>query len=473
MTDERVEFLGNVSLFSNMGKVDLSNIARSGTELRFSSGDLICSRGDSGKSMFIITSGIVEVFVDSENGHQILSHLHRGDYFGEMSLLSGLPRSASVRSLGETTVFGLTKDSFEDLCRQNVDIALEIIRVLSMRLAARNLQSSSFEKARVFVTLSMEDNVGQSLLAAALAIVLGREDKGQVTLYDPNIDSTCHSRIFHIDKRADLATELVSTGELKVSDHLIKVADNTYILPPQADGGPVVQEFHHHIPFHALCEFSDYLVVDSSSTIAAVNRETIKVAESIVLIVPSGSRDLNELLSQFDRMVLTPAGVDVSKVRIVLANHTPDIEVEIPIDLKRQVSFLPVPPADLVFDEEFFDSDYGASIKQLALGFLDESFVELFIPLVADCDMDYISKSIEIVRKSCPGMVKTRTVDTFPESMGIDFSGCDSFFMVEGVFTAAELKTSMNTLVNSVNELKKELNSEVLFLRIDGKINKL
>ena len=472
MTDELVEFLGKVSLFSQISDDDLGHIARSGSDFRFSGGDLICSRGDSGKSMFIITSGIVEVFVEADGEHQILSHLHRGDYFGEMSLLSGLPRSASVRALGETRVFGLTKESFEALCRENVDIALEIIRTLSVRLAASNLTASSFEKARVFVTLSTEEMIGTAQLSSALSVALGRENKGFVTLYDPNLDNVCHADIFNVKERVDIAFQLLSSGQLRLDDTLVKVDENISIIPPQSKGGAVIQEFHHHIPFHALCEKSDYIVVDSSSTIAAVNREIINTAEVVILVIPAHSDGISELLSQFDRMVLTPAGVDVSKVRIVLANHVEGEKLNIPSDLERRVTVLPPPPGKLDFDESFFESEYGLKVKRLALGLLSESYVELCIPLVGEMDLDYISGKLDKIKECCPEMVKRKTLSNLSDITGSkDDTG--SFVMVEGVFSASELREKMGVLVKSVEELKERLGSDVLFLKIDGRVTSI
>jgi len=472
MKSELVDFLGKVSLFSDIDRKDLSDIAASGTELNFCSGDLICSRGDSGKSMFVITSGIVEVFVEVDSNRQILTHLHRGDYFGEMSLLSGLPRSASVRSLGTTSVFGLTKDSFEELCRNNVNIALEVIKVLSTRLAASNLASSSFDKARVYVVLSMDDAICQTEFATSLSIALGNEKKGVVTLYDPNFNSEKHAEIFGVNERKDIALELLSSGQLAVKESIVSVAENTGILAPQSKGGPVIQEFHHHIPFQALCQYSDFIVVDSSSTMAAVNREIIKSAEAVILMVPGGCNDLKELLSQFDRMVLTPASVEVSKVKIIVANDDKDSKISIPFDLKARTSLLPDAP-ELTFDESFFGREYGRKVKELALGFLNENFVELFIPLDDNCDLDYISSRLDQIKDCCPEMVKVETLSRLPASVDSSDDITGEFVVLEGVFAASDLKEKMNVLVKTVEDLKEQLGSGSLFLKIDGRVTKI
>jgi len=425
--------------------------------------------------MFVITSGIVEVFVEVDGNRQILTHLHRGDYFGEMSLLSGLPRSASVRALGTTSVFGLTKDSFEEICRNNVNIALEVIKILSTRLAASNLNSSSFDKARVYVVLSMDDATCQTEFATSLSIALGNEDKGLVTLYDPNFNNTKHADIFKVDDRKDIALELLSSGQLAVKDSIVNVAENTVLLAPQSKGGPVIQGFHHHIPFQALCQHSDFLVVDSSSTMAAVNREVIKSAEAVILMVPPDCKNLKELLSQFDRMVLTPASVEVSKVKIVVANYKSGAgasEISIPLDLKARTSLLPKAP-DLTFDKTFFDSAYGRKVKELALGFLNENFVELFIPLDDNCDLDYISSKLDQVKDCCPEMVKIETLSKLPSSIDGFDDATGEYVVLEGVFAASDLKEKMNVLVKTVEDLKEQLGSGCLFLKIDGRVTKI
>jgi hypothetical protein len=254
---------------------------------------------------------------------------------------------------------------------------------------------------------------------------------------------------------------------------LVSVNENTSILPPQSKGGPIIQEFHHHIPFHALCEKSDFLVVDSTSTIAAVNREIINTAEAVILIIPADCKVITELLSQFDRMVLTPAGVDVSKVRIILANFNEGDKLSIPKDLERKITVLPPSPEKLFFDEAFFEGDYGSKVKQLALGLLSESYVELFIPLVGEMDLDYISSGLKVLKDCCPEMVKLKALSKLSEITGEKDDSARSFVMVKGVFSASDLRGKMGNLVKAVEELKEQLGSDVLFLKIDGRVTRI
>lgn len=103
-------------------------------------GDVIVREGEEGRSMFIIKRGRVEIF-KQVGGHEILlASLKRGDFFGEMSLLEGLPRSATARSLGSTELVVLRPGSLLLRIRQDPTFAFELLQQMSRRIRKLNDQ---------------------------------------------------------------------------------------------------------------------------------------------------------------------------------------------------------------------------------------------------------------------------------------------------------------------------------------------
>lgn len=90
--------------------------------------------------MFIIKQGRVEIF-KQVGGHEILlATLERGDFFGEMSLLEGLPRSATARSVGSTELVVLRPGSLLLRIRQDPTFAFELLQQMSRRIRKLNDQ---------------------------------------------------------------------------------------------------------------------------------------------------------------------------------------------------------------------------------------------------------------------------------------------------------------------------------------------
>jgi CRP/FNR family transcriptional regulator, cyclic AMP receptor protein len=99
---------------------------------------LICREGESSAEMFVIRRGSVRVFKASPRGELDLAVLSKGDFFGEMSVLEGLPRDASAQALGEAEVLVMTAGALLVRLRRDPTFAFELLRRLSGRVRSLN-----------------------------------------------------------------------------------------------------------------------------------------------------------------------------------------------------------------------------------------------------------------------------------------------------------------------------------------------
>jgi len=103
-------------------------------------GQIIFSEGDLGNEMFIIQNGKVRIFKNIDNFDQTLTVLEKGDFFGEMSILEGMPRSASAESEEDCELIKINSANFVSMIKSNIEIAIRIMRKLSLRLREANQQ---------------------------------------------------------------------------------------------------------------------------------------------------------------------------------------------------------------------------------------------------------------------------------------------------------------------------------------------
>ncbi len=104
----------------------------------------------SNQSFFLISKGTVKVILTAEDGREaILASLGEGDFFGEMSLLDGEPRSATVRSVGASRLLVIHREDFLKCIRKHPDLALALMIHMSRRLRNSNRQVSSLALMRV------------------------------------------------------------------------------------------------------------------------------------------------------------------------------------------------------------------------------------------------------------------------------------------------------------------------------------
>ena len=104
----------------------------------YAAGDMIFSQGDLGTEMFIIQDGEVEIIKHINGESHILSHLEKGDFFGEMALLEAAPRTADAIAKTEVKVLLINGSRFDDMLKKNPEIAVRIIRKYSKRLREAN-----------------------------------------------------------------------------------------------------------------------------------------------------------------------------------------------------------------------------------------------------------------------------------------------------------------------------------------------
>lgn len=102
--------------------------------VKFGARQPIFTEGDVGATMFIVQSGRVRLFRTLEEQQRELGVMEKGDFFGEMSILEGLPRTSSAESVEDAELIEINGMTFDKMIRSNIEIAVRLLRKLSMRL---------------------------------------------------------------------------------------------------------------------------------------------------------------------------------------------------------------------------------------------------------------------------------------------------------------------------------------------------
>ena len=102
--------------------------------VKFKAGELVFREGDAGSEMFIVQSGVVQVFRNLGGQEQVLAVMEKGDFFGEMSVLEGSARTANARAQEDCELIEINSTVFDHMIRGNIEIAVRMLRKLSTRL---------------------------------------------------------------------------------------------------------------------------------------------------------------------------------------------------------------------------------------------------------------------------------------------------------------------------------------------------
>jgi len=128
--------LSKFSIFQSIDEHDLKDLIPFLKLRKFAPNDLIITKGDAGRNLFIIASGKVEVL--NEDGIS-MSVLEKGEVFGEMSLISGNPVGATIKVLSPATVLSIKGEDFVKVLKKSSSLQMYFNRLLTRRLAESNI----------------------------------------------------------------------------------------------------------------------------------------------------------------------------------------------------------------------------------------------------------------------------------------------------------------------------------------------
>jgi len=161
-----VHYLRQSKLFQNVSDEILDEMQPQPELLAIKAGEVLIQQGDSGTDYFQLVSGRLRVFGELPNGKlKPLSEIYPGEGVGEMSLISGEPRSATVIARLDSEVVRVTQAALLKLIERKPDMALEIARLVTSRLAGQQRQPT---KHQTIAILSLNAGVDAQALAEGL-----------------------------------------------------------------------------------------------------------------------------------------------------------------------------------------------------------------------------------------------------------------------------------------------------------------
>jgi uncharacterized protein YhbP (UPF0306 family) len=124
------------SVFSDLPTQQIDSIASELQTVKVDEGEIVVRQGGPADKFFIIVDGAVDVEQQDDDGFRKLSSLGRGHFFGEVAIMRGTPRAATVRATEPTTLIAMDRDIFRDLVAQSLGMTADFDQVVRARLRA-------------------------------------------------------------------------------------------------------------------------------------------------------------------------------------------------------------------------------------------------------------------------------------------------------------------------------------------------
>ena len=160
----RAQFLQNIPLFEELTAAQTQSVAADLVERHFAQGDIIFREGDPGEVLYLVQKGRVRIFVSgSHTETSVILFGRAGDIFGELAIVDGLPRSASATAVEDTVVYTLERHAFRAHMRHYPQLALNFMKLLSVRVRYNTHKVNSLASmsvparlARLLLTLAQD-----------------------------------------------------------------------------------------------------------------------------------------------------------------------------------------------------------------------------------------------------------------------------------------------------------------------------
>ncbi len=161
------DFLLDVPIFADLDQPTLEKIAGLGKTKSYEKDETILIEEDAGSALFVIIKGKVKVARQSSDGREvILTILSESDFFGEMAILDGLNRSATVVAIENSELFIIQRMDFINLLKEHPEISISLLQELTSRLRAADMKIKALslkdaEGKVATVILQIADDVGK------------------------------------------------------------------------------------------------------------------------------------------------------------------------------------------------------------------------------------------------------------------------------------------------------------------------
>ena len=169
---ERKELIKGIPLFDGLNSQELEEIGDLFREVSRLRGETICREGEEGDSLYVLLSGELEVWSGLEEKKRIINRILPGDFFGEITLLTGEMRTATVTVARDARLLVVDRKTFESFFRKNAKMLEHLSKVMAQRMARASRGEITPRATTVISVVGPPGVKGKSLTASALAGLL-------------------------------------------------------------------------------------------------------------------------------------------------------------------------------------------------------------------------------------------------------------------------------------------------------------
>jgi CRP/FNR family transcriptional regulator, cyclic AMP receptor protein len=143
---EETDLLRKIPMFAKMETSKLKLLAFASEMVSFEDGDIVFNSGDTADYAYVIMEGAVDIITETESGPIVTFTLSQNQLIGELGVLNNTPRIATLIAHGDLLAMKITAEMFFRILRENSEVALDVIRMLSDKVTRTNQQLEALQR---------------------------------------------------------------------------------------------------------------------------------------------------------------------------------------------------------------------------------------------------------------------------------------------------------------------------------------
>jgi CRP-like cAMP-binding protein len=331
------DLLRTMDIFEALPSEELETIAQLLRERRLAEAEVLCRQGDPGDALFIVTGGRIRLSTTDPSGNEkVLTYFTDGQFFGEMSLLTGAPRSATATAESDSQLLVLDKDAFDQLLASHAQIMREMLKVVSQRTLQTNQQLLADEPGNavtvgaghVYAIFSPRGGSGKTMLAVNMAAQHALEQPERTALLDLSLTFGHAAALLDVEPETSLAAvppeSLSDFDRRTLGTYLVEHPTSLQLLVAgtRPEEGELVTAAHVRAALGTMKRQFSATFVDCGSSFDEPTIAALEMADAVIVVCTpelNTLRDVRECQRVFGEIIR----LDMKRVCFVFNHNQP------------------------------------------------------------------------------------------------------------------------------------------------------
>ncbi|GAB4271165.1 MAG: hypothetical protein Kow0029_08560 [Candidatus Rifleibacteriota bacterium] len=319
-----IDILKRIPLFDGLEEGDLKKISEVVKERSYPPGTVLFKEGEKGDAFYLLQNGTVEVYKkdgESEKKVGTITHNDESSFFGEMALIEGAARNATIKTVTECVLLEIDKLNFDMLLRLNSFIALRIMTALTKRFrSATEVAKEDQKSGKVITVFSPKGGSGKSVFAANLSAGIAKHTKKIVLLIDLDLQFGDLAFMLGLKVKktiADMVEDEIEDGET-FKKYLAKHPLGFEVLasPIKPEQSEMINSNHLRKIVKLAKSLFDFIIIDTHSLFQDLTINALDISDLICLLM---APDMNHIKSMHMCLkVMDNLKYPSEKVRLIL-----------------------------------------------------------------------------------------------------------------------------------------------------------